>query len=305
VLVLARESPLCRDAMSTNDELIKWWDALDLLTGTLATPQVEKALQLARECQHPDAQWLAALFPVGVVATGESVAQVMLEQGVNDPRAAYLAWKLSRLGPYENVLRAAERGYTPAQAELASNASGADQLVWAQRAAAGGDRRGMFWLGMCYRRGVGCEKDEAKAREVLRAAAELEHPLAQCDYGELSFGEYDWERFVWYARAESRGFGVRNICDTVLPLLPLFEKERLGRILHIVSPIFRKQPVNNGGKGRQMQRILALHEAMLAKARGAVDCWSIVGRRRGVVKDIRVVIAKMAWEEPWLWSGKE
>jgi hypothetical protein len=85
--------------MSTRAELIKWGDALDMLTGTLATAQVEKALQMARACLHPDAQWLAALIPVGVVATKESGAQVMLEQGGDDPRAAYLAWKLSGVGP--------------------------------------------------------------------------------------------------------------------------------------------------------------------------------------------------------------
>jgi hypothetical protein len=111
--------------------------------------------------------------------------------------------------------------------------------------------------------------------------------------------------YLWYARAESRGFGVRNICDTILQLLPFFEEDRLGRILHIVAPMVRKQrPNGESVKGRKLQRILALHEAMPANTRRAIDCWSIVGRRRGVVKDIRVMIAKMAWEEPWQWSGK-
>jgi hypothetical protein len=43
---------------------------------------------------------------------------------------------------------------------------------------------------------------------------------------------------------------------------------------------------------------------MLRRARDAVACWSIVGIRRGLVKDVRVMIAKMAWEEPWQWSEK-
>jgi hypothetical protein len=42
---------------------------------------------------------------------------------------------------------------------------------------------------------------------------------------------------------------------------------------------------------------------MLDHAKEAIGCWSMAGRRRGVVKDIRVMIAKMAWE-PWLWSKK-
>jgi hypothetical protein len=46
-------------------------------------------------------------------------------------------------------------------------------------------------------------------------------------------------------------------------------------------------------------RVVALHEAMLERARQATYCWSIVGRRCGVVKDVRLKLAKMVWEQPW------
>jgi hypothetical protein len=54
-----------------------------------------------------------------------------------------------------------------------------------------------------------------------------------------------------------------------------------------------------------VERLLELHKAMLARARRAIDCWSMAGRRCGVVKDMRVVIAKMAWEEAWQWGEKK
>jgi hypothetical protein len=40
-------------------ELIKWWDALDDLHHIW---DVEQGLQMARECRHPDAQWLPSCF---------------------------------------------------------------------------------------------------------------------------------------------------------------------------------------------------------------------------------------------------
>jgi hypothetical protein len=49
----------------------------------------------------------------------------------------------------------------------------------------------------------------------------------------------------------------------------------------------------------QLERVIELHAAMLGRARRAIDCWSMAGWRLRVVKDMRVVIAKMAWEEVW------
>jgi hypothetical protein len=51
--------------------------------------------------------------------------------------------------------------------------------------------------------------------------------------------------------------------------------------------------------------VIALHTVMLCQARAAIDCWSVVGRRCVVAKDVRVLIAKMAWEEPWRWGATD
>jgi hypothetical protein len=99
-------------------------------------------------------------------------------------------------------------------------------------------------------------------------------------------------------------------------LLPLFEEGELGRILHTVAPVIARNlveeslamsvlncPVSPTEMGR-FKRVVVLHEAMLDQARRAIACWGIVGRRLGVAKDIRIVISKLAWEEPWRWSEK-
>jgi hypothetical protein len=38
-------------------------------------------------------------------------------------------------------------------------------------------------------------------------------------------------------------------------------------------------------------------ENQCAGCRRAMDAWSVVGRRNGVVKDVRLMIAKLIWEE--------
>jgi hypothetical protein len=48
--------------------------------------------------------------------------------------------------------------------------------------------------------------------------------------------------------------------------------------------------------------VLELHEAMLRRAREAIDCWSVAARRCGVAKDMRLVIARLAWQEVWRWG---
>jgi hypothetical protein len=64
---------------------------------------LEPVIQMVRECRHPDAQWLASLFPAGVEVTSKRMREVMLEQG-DDPRALYVAWKVGPKGGDGDVL---------------------------------------------------------------------------------------------------------------------------------------------------------------------------------------------------------
>ncbi len=50
-----------------------------------------------------------------------------------------------------------------------------------------------------------------------------------------------------------------------------------------------------------VQRCVEVGKDLTAAANAAIECWLFVSRRLGVVKDIRLLIARLAWE-PWLWS---
>jgi TPR repeat protein len=276
---------------------------------------VAVGLQMARECAHPDARWLAALFPAGVAVTTEDMAKVLGEHG-GDPRAMLISWIVHPEVADSLLERAAEGDYAPALGMMSSCASTADDdgasFRFAERAVALGDRFGFVRLGTCVIRGEGCEKNRAKGIEVFRKAAELGHRGAQFTYGRMAFGKHDWERYVWFGRAASKGFG-QEFSNAVVKLVPLFERGELSRVLHTVASlasahldrserkVFGFRPFRRTD-WKQLLRIVELHEAMRGRARAALACWSMAGLRCGVVKDMRVMIAKIAWEEVWRWG---
>jgi hypothetical protein len=309
-------------------EQIRWWDALDVICG-VRQGGVDAGLQMARKCQHPDAQWLVALFPAGGTAvTPQHLQEVMLEQG-EDPRAMYLIWRVfgpdhaAEDAPHVDLLkRSAELGYAPAQAELSTLERGANRLMWAERSAAAGDRCGMHKLAVALCRGrfwnlvpdnlLGAKEVKARAMELFRAAAELDCVEAQGDYGSMAFGESDWQRFYWWGRAALKKHESRSFVDPLLKKVRSFAAGEDCRILCTVAPMIRKgldvaksecfgERYPNGDMTR-LVRLLRLDGELRDRAGRAIACWSAVGLRHGIVKDIRVMIAKMAWEEVWRWG---
>jgi hypothetical protein len=67
-------------------EQIKWADVLDDLC---FYGNVGEMIWEARECRHPDAQWLVALFPPETNLEKGRMAEVLAEHP-DDPRALFL-----------------------------------------------------------------------------------------------------------------------------------------------------------------------------------------------------------------------
>jgi hypothetical protein len=299
-------------------EQIKWWNVIDTMAGRLGDADAVKGLRMARECRHPDAQWLVSLFPAGVPVTPERVLAVMLLQK-DDPLAMLLAHEVGLVVDEEFkygalLMRAAEMGYAPAQAQVAMRKQ--DSFQWAERAAAQGDRHGMYQLAYHLYHGVGCEKDRGRALKLVREGAELGDAAAQAMYGAVAFDELDWVGYHWCSLALAQGFDDFGDCTGAVSLmLPLFERCEYGHILHLFGPILKAglhierdrlyYTTLTATALQQVQRVIVLHEDMLDRAKTAIACWSMAGRRLGVVKDMRVMIAKMAWAEPWKWGENE
>jgi TPR repeat protein len=106
-----------------------------------------------------------------------------------DARALCLAWRASGAETVHLLGRAAEMGYPPAQGMMCSHRSGDERLAWAKPAAAQGDRRGTYMLGVCISKGLCCAKDTSKGNELIKKAAELAYFDAQ---------EWLWEYLFTY-----------------------------------------------------------------------------------------------------------
>jgi TPR repeat protein len=186
-----------------------------------------------------------------------------------------------------------------------------DSFGLVQRAAAQGHREGLFRLGMFTLDGVGCTRDAAKAAELIRRAAELQQGDAQYRHGLLAYGGLDWRRYVWWGRASLGGCNERAFYFAVVALVPAFEEGKHVRILHTVAPVVRKgldatrttaSRCIQAEEVEELCRVMELHEELLGRARRAIACWSVVGQRVGVAKDMRMTIAKLAWDEAWRWG---
>jgi hypothetical protein len=190
---------------------------------------------------------------------------------------------------------------------MCQGAGDEEKLAWAQESASQGDRSGIFMLGEYYHRSA---RDEARALELYWQAAALDHPAAQVQVGSLAFGANDWERWYWWGRGAANRCGARDFWGAVSRMLPEFEDGQSGRIMHTVAPFIKAQLDVRQGEvyGRyapvtdlwMLDRVVMLQEKALRHAKRAIACWSIVSRRCGVAKDMRVMVAKMAWE-PWRW----
>ncbi len=287
-------------------EEIKWRDALDLITqrGGFA-----RGLRMARECSHPNAQWLSSLFPGDADVAMDELLCVMKEQG-DDMRALYIRGKLHDVDFEALLQRAAELGYAPAQMVWSKHALPDEKLVWAEKSAAQGDRDGLLQFGRVLRE-MG-QKDRGEA--LIREAAELGHPWAQYLTGE-SFGENDWRRYRWWglAAARKRLDVIFVLRVSVKEQLQRFEQSGCtGRVVFELGCVFRGQidveqlkifgNFSEQGEVEAARRCMELHDAWCAAAKAASECWIGVARMLGVVKEIRFVIARMIRAEPWVWS---
>jgi hypothetical protein len=282
-------------------------------------------LELAKDCEHEDAKWLVSLFPDGPPVNVEEAREVLLAQG-DDPRAIYFAAFMQvdevgermQDGDEDEVRRAAELGYAPAQAALVSCFGADDSFIWAEKAAAQGGSDGLHALASCLYYGTDCEKNESRALLLFKEAAELGCAESQMSYGEYAFTETDWERYMWWGRAAVQG------CDTSITSLvfaagvqlEMLDKSERRRVVfeigaackgHITKKrktvlVFAQYfgPKEVGA----VKRAVALYDAWCEDAKRAIFCWIWIGRQKKVAKDIRRIISKMLWTERAAWCER-
>jgi hypothetical protein len=123
---------MAESAVAVDAELIKWWDALDVLAARLCSANCAKAVLMARGCRHPEAQWLLTLLPRGEAVTLKVLRDAVV--GQTSGCGLYLAWELDDRQDAALLLRAAELEYARAQALLASKSVASADVLHGLRA---------------------------------------------------------------------------------------------------------------------------------------------------------------------------
>jgi hypothetical protein len=280
-------------------QLRAWYKIRDTLLGENSTDQnVKKALELASVCEHPNAVWLTKLFAGHDVNTKEEAIQVFLGCE-NDPRALCFAGVLE--DSVDEIRRAGELGDALAQARMAKHTVDKERFWRAKKSVAQGERDGFYWLGCCYRDGIGCEQDAERAKENFLVAAELGHVYAMVCVGRL-LDKDDPQRCFWFGRAAANGDyasflyemsdQIRNFKNGTGQANVIFTIGRAlkGHINNEERTIFGEGYISFIGPANQA---LHFYEFQLQSYRKAVDSWTNVGLRNCVVKDIRKMIGKM------------
>jgi hypothetical protein len=281
---------------------LEWYKIRDMFFGrNCCVRQHVKALELAAVCKHLDAVWLTKSFAGLDVCTAEEARQVLLDCE-NDPRAlcfaAFLHW-----GKIDEMHRAADLGNAFAQAEMAGKSNGEERFRWAEKSAAQGERDGFYWLGRSFRNGDGCREDMERAKENYLIAAELGCVDAMYLYA-LRLAKTEPLRYLWLGKAADHGIPsvfLQEMKDQItINSSSSNVVFAIGRALKGQINI-EKQEIFGSNRDFELFITNATHALeffnfQLQFYRRAVNCWTLVGIRNKVVKDVRKKIAKKIWD---------
>ncbi len=298
------------------DEVLGWLHCRDVFLGHNGRQQdISTALLLARDCKHPDAVWLTSLMQGKQVVEARDV----FLSSENDARALCFAWWLTdereRYLDLSLLGRAAHLGDGFACATLSKEVltqQGCDEEAFrlARFAAVRRhERDGFYALGKCHLdRARDCDEEYNLAKENFLFAAHLGHVLAVQDYSHF-LGLSTVECWVWLARAAFRGFPSKFLCAFSTQVEYFFTDAcgsaaivcLIGYVLKGNIDEKKKQifglDYNFEVRNIAAKQAVTFFELQMQGARLAVHTWSLVALRLGVVKDLRIYIGEMIWDE--------
>ena len=307
------------------EELFKWLEIRDTFLGQNCKKQdVKRALALACDCKHPDAVWLSSVPELAWMEVKEAF------EGADDARALCFSWICDgeKKDELSSLRRAAEMGNAFACSTLSVALmieAEEEAFVWAQRSAAQKEREGYYWLGVCFRDGIGCVQDLNLAKKNFCIAAELRDVDAARICGQL-LDDSDPGRWIWLSRAARLGFRsdfLSSFSKQVEQFLsgaaghpkkggidrlhfPISDRRGARSVFAIGFVLKENMDMEDEqvfgsefrfeSNVRNAERAIAFYEYQIGAARLAVDSWTIIGIRFGVVKDVRKLIGKLIWD---------
>lgn len=276
---------------------LEWYKIRDMLTGRNEIRQdVAKAFEMLKTCAHPKAQWVLANW--AAIQTGES----------NDPQI--LCWHRILFRDCYGLAEALQASVEKcpfAQAILYSYTVGTDGFEYAYQSAKQGERDGYYALGAAYEIGIGCKKDLALAKLNFVYAASYGCRNAIIILVQ-NYTPHSIERWFWLEEAVR--LGMEKLVLTQLTFVHSrihdIQLYYAGKCMRLVSIDYKRgylfgKACPSALAFLNATRALEFYTQQNAAARAAVDAWTLIARRLGVVKDMRRVIGLLIWNERDEW----
>lgn len=276
---------------STN---VKWLDARE----AFFYESTRKGIDMARECvdDEEEAAWLCSVTPMHDWS-GRSWRDAFLSLPVQDARTMCYAALITPGIDLRLLKQAADLGFPYAQAMHATLNSYPDNVEYYTNAAKNGDRYALFLIGLDCRYGPtdGKEKDAC-----LKRSAELGCPDAFYSHGLYNFPRHDPLRYTWFWKSIQCGQHVPEILDRMAEVCiclrtndECHDRDDMGPAVYTIGSYLRKEPQSN----HDLIFAVEYYKQQTLRLRAAINTWTWVARRVGVVKDIRRLIANMLWTD--------
>ena len=306
-----------RVAGKPDAEFLKWLAARDIFLGVKHKKQdIAKGLELAAACDYPEAKWLVSLFPRSLgIPTVSKAVHTFLSLGPNDSRGLAFAALVGEVIDKTLLKPAAELGNALAQSWLSLFGHSSDRFGLARQAAEAGEPNGMEALAVCYFEGLGVERNVAMAKHWWIKAAECNDTSALYHLGEQFCTRSAPDRYRYWVRAIKGGHvttrieffkGVVVNVDAWSPNLETIFV--IGEILN--GNVLLPEGVVFGfpfkpGREREFEACVTCverYKKWKGQCLAAINCFLVVARRLGVVKDMRRVICALLWAERVTWA---
>lgn len=147
----------------------------------------------------------------------------------------------------------------------------------------------------------------------MRQAAELGVGDALFEYGKECYGEGDWQRYHWWARAAMAYHheALTSVAEEIgLQLNLLAEHQESSRILFEIGAVLTVEGLEEMQSAELFYGPLAppllgaarLYDECCTAAERAIHCWIWVARQGIMRKDICKVICKLLWANRIAWN---
>ncbi len=306
-------------------EAIKWFHARRVF---FRVENFHDGLELARQSDHPDARFLVSLFADAPyqhpLACEEALAVFMARQ--DDPRC--LCWAGCVLHgedgeedeAYErrrrHLFRMSSEGGCAWGRQLFSCLSKdrVQRLAMVEQlemAVAQGEPDAMYCRGDCTWNENGGAEDIERAKKLWLQGAELGSPECQFEYAFWCCTDSPVEKFEWLRRAalQSETFA-RRLFKIARKDTVFLGGDCAGRLPYeigcAVAVIMGHKFWTKASKSEKFpcERAFDLFKRCNEEAKHAVLCWLWIAKQHGIVKDIKLLIAGLIWEQRAAWSEK-